>query len=253
MYESIEIAELVASWTSYGVTMPEDLAKFIEIFEAIRWTEVERPPVFDITAVTTNNAEDMIRGLADQLAVSVAPGGGLSVLAQAKRQVLDQAARNITNLAGPAVPGFIEDMTPEFDKHVAAYTEAVSQLPDEVTPEALVAAGADAVTAYATAQREAQQLNRFDRWVSDTGQLPTVSGHNQDPVLRILKPATVTKLFKLDEAHSRPSQPTLVAIDPVYFTAVKEGVEFGINNPNQARRSPPPPGFFVDETRRIHA
>ena len=51
-----------------------------------------------------------------------------------------------------------------------------------------------------------------------------------DPALRILRPSSVTQLFKLDEIQSRPAKPELVAINPVWVYAAREGIEFRINS-----------------------
>jgi hypothetical protein len=42
-----------------------------------------------------------------------------------------------------AIADIIRQLTPEFDKHVEAYIEAVAKLPEDITAETLVFAGAD--------------------------------------------------------------------------------------------------------------
>lgn len=174
-------------------------------------------PVFDLAAVTPANAEAKVREFADQLALSLPTaaqqGVSASVLEEAKRRAVNDAARAVYRLAGAAVPDVISQLTPEFDKHAAAYVDAVAKLPENITAETLVSAGADAVQAYAVAQTEAAYLNRIDLWVAETRNLP---GHASDPdkALRILRPDSALQLIKLDEARLPQRNPTLRAVDP---------------------------------------
>lgn len=162
------------------------------------------------------------------------PGGGLSVLGKAKNQAVDAAARRVNVLARAAIPDVIEQSTPEFNRHADAYAEAVSKLPEVLTAETLVSAGAEAVAAYGEAQREAQHLSKFSGWVFETGNLSGVTQKESEVVLRILRPTTAMELVKLDEAAYKQVNPSLAAINPVFFTAVRIGVEFGINTLGEA-------------------
>jgi hypothetical protein len=236
MIDTRAVADNVSRWTGMGVKLPKDLTKAIEVYEAISWTEVGHVPVFDLAAVTPDNAEAKIREFADQLALSVPVtehrGVSVSVLEAAKRWAVNDAASAVYRLAGSAVPDVIAQLTPEFDKHAQAYVEAVSKLPEGITAESLVKAGPDAVAAFGAAQAEAAYLNKVSSWVAGTRELP---GHTSDPnpTLRILRPNSALQLIKLDEAHHEQSN-TLRAIDPVLFTAARLGVEFGINTLREA-------------------
>jgi hypothetical protein len=53
-------------------------------------------------------------------------------------------------------------------------------------------------------------------------------------VIRILQPESITQLAKLDAARVRRADPALQLIDPVYYTAAREGIPFGINSARQA-------------------
>jgi hypothetical protein len=230
----IEIAERVSSWTGLGVELLKELTDAIAVYEALKYTEVGRVPVFDIEAVTPKNAEAAIRELADQLALSEVPGGGLSVLEKAKRQALDAAARAVRSRGTHSISDVIRQLTPEFDKHVELYTEAVAKLPEDITADSLISAGADAVAAFGDAQREARYLNRIDSWVAQTGDLVGIAPKFQETVIRILQPESITQLAKLDAAQTRLANPPLGSIDPVFYTAVREGIPFGINSSRQA-------------------
>lgn len=248
MFEQTAIADNVTRWTALGIKLPKDLARAIEVFEAVRYTEVGYAPVFNIENLTPANAEEMIRELAEHLALSAGQdnGAGLSALERAKKQAVDAAARKVNNLARAAVSDVIEQLTPEFDKHAAAYVEAVAKLPGvpiqgtsmtssyAITADTLVSAGAEAVTAYGDAQREAQYLNRISSWVFETSYLSGVIPKDAELVLRLLRPSTALELIKLDEAAYKQADSTLAAINPVLFTAARLGVKFGINTLREA-------------------
>jgi uncharacterized protein YidB (DUF937 family) len=240
MFDSTFIAGNVADWAQLGVKLPKDLQAALDAFDALRWVEVEHPPVFHVADVTADNAEDKVREYAEHLVTTLklvtSPGaGGVSVLAEAKRHAVATAARRVNAEAAAAIPEIIEKLTPEFDKHAAAYVDAVAKLPEDLAAETLVAAGADAVVAYADAQREAGHLNLVSSWVASTRNLP---GHsdNPDPVLSILRPHTAEQLAELDKAHrnTHNTNPTLAALNPVWFTAAREGVEFAVNTVPEA-------------------
>lgn len=218
----INTADNISRWVGLGIELPAELAGLIEIFEVLRWTEVGYQPVFDLRAVTAQNAETKIREFAGELALAG------PVLEKAKREAVDLAARNVINVANGAVADAIKQLTPEFIKHVEAYVDAVEQLPDVINSDALLSAGPDAVKAYEAARQEAGYLDRISGWVANTRELSMHSG-DPDPVLRILRPSSVNQLFKLDAAFGVPADRILHAINPLYLTAVREGVEFGIN------------------------
>src|SRR3954447_20529745 len=114
MIDTRAVADSVSRWTGMGVKLPKELTKAIEVYEAIRWTEVGHAPVFDLAAVTPDNAEAKIREFADQLAMSVPVtehrGVSVSVLEAAKRWAVNDAATAVYRLAGCAVPGVIEQL-----------------------------------------------------------------------------------------------------------------------------------------------
>lgn len=222
MYDPRAIAIGVSRWTGLGVELPRELAGAIETFEALLYTEVEYPLTFDEAGVTAANAESKIRELAEELTIQ-------QVIAEAKTKAVNEVARRVIRLARAAVPDVIEQLTPEFNEHADAYVQAVAKLPEELTAETLVSAGANAVTAYGQAQREAHYLNVISSWVAGTG--PLGFGSVMYPVLRILRPTSPMELIKLEEAHGAMSRfdQAVRGIDPVLYTAARMGIEFGIN------------------------
>lgn len=238
MFDPIFTAEGVAGWTALGVKLPKALAKSLDIFEAVRRTQVDYQPVFELSKVTADNAEAMLREFATQLLpalplVDVIGGRGQSVLSAAKARAVELAARAVLQEAGAAVEEVINQLSPTFAEHAGAYAEAVAKLPADVDDRALVNAGPEAVAAFAVAQGHAGYLSAVSTWVANTRNLP---GHalQPDAVTRILRPETAEQLAKLDAAQRKPANSTLAAIDPVLFVAAREAVVFGINSLREA-------------------
>lgn len=234
MFDQSTIADGVSSWTGLGVKLPKDLEKAIELFEALKYTEVGFYNAFDLDKVTPANAAAKIQEFAEFRALAWSEHS-LSPLEEAKRHAVDLAARRVNAFARQAIPGVIEQLTPQFDKHVAAYTDAVSKLPEDVTAETLVAGGAAAVKAYGDAKGHAGYLGQIDSWVANTGYVVGVVPKLMEVVLRILQPVHVGQLAKLDEARLNQDR-ILLAINPVWYTAVREGVPFRIQTLRDATK-----------------
>ncbi|CAG7607824.1 hypothetical protein SIM91_10640 [Rhodococcus opacus] len=231
MYDNISTADAVSRWNSLGVKLPKELATAVEVFEAIRWVETGHTVPFDLADITAANAEEKLVEFANRLLPALKTGDHLSrtPLEEAKRRMLDAAAREVLGKATAAVPVVIEQLTPEFDKHAAAYVAAVASLPDIVDSDSLVQAGPLAVQAYMTAQTEAAYLDKVSSWVAGTRDLPGFAGLDVEVALRTLRPADALQLAKLDAAQYKNVNQTLGALDKVLYTAAREGIEFGIN------------------------
>ncbi|WP_238391011.1 MULTISPECIES: hypothetical protein [unclassified Mycolicibacterium] len=217
--------------------MPADLTKSLAIFDALRWVEVGHAVEFDLADITAANAEEKVVEFAGRLVPALPGTGNLgrTPLEEAKQQMLSEAARVVVGQAAAAVPAIIEQLTPEFSEHAAAYVAAVDLLPEALNSDALVKAGATAVQAYATAQHEAAYLDKVSSWVAGTRDLPGFAGLDAEPVLRVLRPSGPDQLAKLDAAHHTYNvDQTLQAVNEVFFAAAREGIEFGINTLREA-------------------
>ncbi|MCW2546788.1 MAG: hypothetical protein JWN96_1248 [Mycobacterium sp.] len=227
----ISPAEAVAGWAGLGVKLPKDLARSIEVFEAIRYVEIGHPVVFDVADVTPDNAEARIREFADQLVpalplVPVVGARGSSVLQEAKRQALTLAARDVLSKAAAAVPGIITQLAPEFDRAASEFADAVQALPDDLSDAAIVQAGPSVLADYKRAAQAQGVIAGFDSWIASLRELPGIAGQ-VDPVTRVLRPANRDQLAKLEHANSK----SYGQLNPLYVVAVREGVEFGMNTP----------------------
>ncbi|NKS15123.1 hypothetical protein GS490_02055 [Rhodococcus hoagii] len=232
MYDSISTADAVSRWNVLGVKLPKELSTAVGVFEAIRWVETGHAVEFDLAGITAANAEEKLVDFANRLVPALKTGDHFSrtPLEEAKRRMLDAAASDVLGKATAAVPVVIEQLTPEFDKHAAAYIAAVADLPEIVDDHSLLQAGPAVVQAYHTAKAEAVYLDKVSSWVAGTRDLPGFAGGDVDVALRILRPADALQLAKLDAAQRKTNvDSTLHSLNPVFYAAAREGIEFKIN------------------------
>ncbi|MGW6424015.1 hypothetical protein ACWF82_15165 [Nocardia sp. NPDC055053] len=242
MFDTTYTAIKISSWNDLGVKLPKELAKSIGVFDAIRSVTINDTPKLDIESITPENAESVIRQYADTLAVSLPmssrPGqAGLSALESSKVVALETAARNVLWHGDDAVPGIIEQLTPEFEKRVAAYTEAVQKLPEEITMESIASAGPDTLAVWQEARTQARELDWINNWLSSLLALPSFRKHNEFlRYLRLAVPANRTEFHALKEAAEAASRTDSyrAEINPIYLATVRNGIEWGINTPESA-------------------
>lgn len=239
-------AHEVVKWTDYFDKLPKGLADAINLFEQIKRVEVEHSaPALDVKDLTVGNVEDRILELAQQL-VEIEQ---VSARARAKDQVLGIATNNLLNEAKAAIPALLNKLGTLLKKQAQEYVDAVAELPDAdlvVTPQELfVASDVDALdgdglghivtyrNAYQKATSAASGLDHLAHWVATTRHL---SEHpaKVDSVLLLLKPVDADELATLDAARSdKDINPALKALNPVFFAAAKNGIEFGANTPDE--------------------
>lgn len=217
MFDIITTADAVTRWAGLGVKFPKALASAVEVFEAIRYVEVEYPAVFDLEGVTAANAEAKVREFANQLlpTLGVAPTGGAprSALAEAKQQALDIAARDVLSKARAAVPEIIEQLTPAFAKAATEFAEAVEALPTDLSDSAIVQAGPAVLTEYHRAMEAQAAIAKYDSWLASLSQLPGLR-YQPDPETRVLS------------RRPKNTNGSFGQLNPNYVAAVREGIAF---------------------------
>jgi hypothetical protein len=228
MFDIATSARRVSEWTAFGVELPAELAKAIEAFDAALFTEVGYQPRFDPAKITPKSVGSDIRKLAEGLALAdgSAFGQSQSVLEVAKRRVVEALGQRVLGEARRAVPEVIDQLRPGFDLAAAAYVQAVSELPDDLTAESLVGLGADAVGSYQQARSAAGKLAGYDAWISSTADLTGFGGREREVTIRILAPENVVQLARLDEARHRRADATVSALNLVWLTAARLGIPF---------------------------
>jgi hypothetical protein len=231
--DPIYIANTVADWTGLGINLSPEMTKAVEVFDAIKYSEVGHAPIFDLEKVTPKNAEAEIRKLADQFALSTVHrdgAGNFSALDLAKRHALHTAARKVIQLAAAFVPEVINQLSPEFDRAVAEFGDAVQALPDDLSDAAIVQAGPAVLAEYQRAAQAQGVIAGLDNWIASLRELPGFGAAEPDPITRVLRPSNRPQLSKLGSAGGK----RYGQLNPLYVVAVREGVRFGLNTPSEA-------------------
>jgi hypothetical protein len=229
---SMIAARRVSNWTSLGIKLPKPLSQALDVYEALRYAEVERPVAFDLASVTADNAEEKIREFAEQL-MPTRTIDRFSTLAEAKRRALDLAGRDVIAKARTAVPEVVKQLAPKFDRAAIQFTEAIAVLPENITSEELVSAGPAALEAYQAAQSASAEIARVADWVDSLEGIPGLATERL-PLLRVLRPATPGQLHRLEQARDARVDSAHERLEKVYVEAARLGVEFGINTPAEA-------------------
>ncbi|MEU1210778.1 hypothetical protein [Nocardia sp. NPDC005825] len=235
----METANSVSRWTSLGVELPKSLAGAIDVFDALQYVEIGHRPVFDLSKVTAANAEAELKKYAAEYIFTIETtnplGGRVSPLSEAKRDAVDTAAGAVVRAAVDAVPGIVSALEPALSDAAHDYADAVAKLPDEITSENLVAAGAFAVAAYSDALEALRRISVAESWVASIANLPGHGGR-PDRALSVFKPETFIQLSRLDSAHVRDVDQAHKALNPVMVAGVRNSVPFGLNTPADAAR-----------------
>jgi hypothetical protein len=224
MFDVSHTAQNVANeWPAVIGKLPRNLAEAIAVYDATSYVDDPYTAV-DASKITADNAAEAIHDLAQALAAQ-------AKFADAKLSVRRALAFDILRFAGAAVPELIEAIRPAFDKAASDFTEDVQLLPDQVSHDTLVNGGPDVLAAYHSAVAANQVIAKFDRWLADLIQLHAFAGRTPE-VARVLKPTTRGQLQTLLGANRQD----YLALNPLYVTAVRAGIEFGLCDPHEAGR-----------------
>ena len=129
--------------------------------------------------------------LAARLLPAQADAGQVSALDKAKSAILNQLAVEILREASQALPDVIEQLRPGFERAVTSFVEAVENLPEKLTSEALVAAGPRVLSECQVALAASQLIHALDSWLASLKDLPGFAGlPPATPMLRVWAPAT---------------------------------------------------------------
>jgi hypothetical protein len=190
--------------------------------------------------ITAKNAEDAVADLAARLLPTQSePGkpGKRSALDQAKDGILNRLGFEILSAAAEALPEVIEQLRPGFERAVSSFVDAVNNLPEKLSSEALVAAGPSVLSEYQNAREAASVIASMDSWLAGLITLPAYAGLQTSPALRVLSPSNRGELAKLRAAHeSRNADPLEMELGKLYLAAAREGIAFSLNTPVDSAR-----------------
>ena len=228
MFDLVNTAHAVGNWSALGVQLPPSLKQLLDTLEQLRWAEVPDPEIDVDKLVKSKDVAAELERIATELATV---DKGL----EAKQRASYALARKVIREASEVVPDLIEQLRPAFAVAAAKYADAISKLPDDITAEALVTAGPDALVALGEAREAVATLATIDQWLVGLTDLPAYAGVPADRILRILAPANYVQLVALTTAADDPSHDRLaLELNPVWLTAVRLGVPFEIHDPREA-------------------
>jgi hypothetical protein len=176
MFDRTTIVTSITNWPALGVKLPKPLADKLDVFDAVRYVETAHAVTVDTSAITAKNAEDAVAELATRLLPTQADPGKSSALEQAKATILDRLGSEILSAATEALPEVIDQLRPGFERAVSAFVEAVKGLPEELTSEALVAAGPSVLSEYQNAREAASVIASMDSWLAGLINPPRLRG-----------------------------------------------------------------------------
>ena len=144
-----------------------------------------RQPTFDLDELG-DDPEQFIADYAAKLVLAGANADQNSPLETAKREVMESSARAVVGQARAIIPVVIDSLQPKLAEVAEDFISAVNALPENLTAEALVQAGARSVEAYQRATGLADQLRRYDELVVSTGEIQGVLPTQYERTLRLL-------------------------------------------------------------------
>jgi hypothetical protein len=213
-------SQIAASWPSAVGRLPKALAEAIDAFEATQ--VVVTPPLeLDANAVTAENAEQQVHDLTEALIRD-------AHFDDARVRLLRALALRVLREAGASVPEVIETLRPQFLATTAEFTEAVQALPEDLSSDALVAAGPATLSQFHRALAAQQFLTKIDIWIDSLNDVPAQAGHKRDPLLRLLRPTSRAHLNILESAVTSGAAG---GFNPIFLTAVREEIAWSLNTP----------------------
>lgn len=226
-HDPVYVAGTIANWADLpGVKLSKELTEKLDRLSALQSAE-SYVPVPSMDKLTTDNADELVAAYAQELATQ-------GQFADAKMRLRTVLVSQVLDAARAEIPKAIEQMTPTFDAAVETYVGAVTKLPEELSSDALVAAGPEALAAYHEAAGAAAMLATVDSWVASLHNL--CGGGVPDKSVRVLAPRDHRELGKLDAARkSARHDGTANLLVPVFLAAARLEVPFEIHTPGEAQ------------------
>lgn len=219
MFDSTSTANRISEWTHIVPSMPKAVLDAIAAYDEAAYT-VEPIPEFNADSLKASEVQAAVEKLALSLAVS-------AVFHDAQNRARTALADRLLVEAADALPAIFDQLRPEFDAAAQGYTNAVAELPDPITSEALVTSDPVVLAAYQTAVAAAKTLRKIDQFIAGTAGLPVHGSFTQQPQLRVLAPSSREHLSALMDA--KPRTDVEVKLHPLFLTAARSGIPFRMN------------------------
>ncbi|KXT58720.1 hypothetical protein Y710_00265 [Gordonia sp. QH-12] len=222
MYDT-NLTNIVNGLSSFGYKPSKAAQSFIDSVDAIEYAYDGRPTVPNVPVTEGEEAEALLYEFAGTLA-------GHEKIAEARRLLRDahtrQALEEIRKDSDEILALINKIVTEAGDR----LTAAVSLLPERLTSEDLVAAGATAVAAYADAEDAGQVLQNISLWIFSNGNSVGV-GPTTERAFQLVRPDTAEQYAKIKEAQSTSASNVMEQrIGRVFLCAARVGADFSLND-----------------------
>ena len=208
--DNLLIQTVSQQWKKLPVQLPAGLVNTLAALSAANVSNTQQP---ELPVEMPADPEDLVRSLTDQLLRQEAEKKARTLLGELAKKRLRAEMNN-------AVEPIIDQLQKPFAKAAKTYTEAVQQLPADLSAEALVKASGNISKAYQDAKESAALLTQVERFITHVLQYLRHGVPHSTPV-KLVDARTQEDLAALQ----RKSGNRLIAdLNETLFNAVKAGL-----------------------------
>ena len=208
--DDLMVQTVSKQWKRLPVTLPASLVNTLAALNAANVSNVQQPELPD---EMPENPEDLVQSLTDQLIRQEAEKKARTLLGELAKKRLRAEMNN-------AVEPILDQLQKPFAKAAKTYTEAVQQLPADLTAEALVQASGNVSKAYQEAKEASVFLTQVERFITHVLQYVRHGVPHSTPV-KLVDAKTQEDLAALQ----RKSGNKLIAdLNETLFNAVQAGL-----------------------------
>lgn len=197
-------------WKKLPVTLPAGLVNTLAALNAANVSNIQQPELPD---EMPENPEDVVRSLTDQLLRQEAEKKARSLLGELAKKRLRTEMNN-------AVEPILDQLQKPFAKAAKAYTEAVQQLPADLSAEGLVQASGNISKAYQDAKEAAVLLTQVEWFLTHVLQYLRYGVPHSTPV-KLVDAKTQEDLAALRQKRGNK---LISDLNETLFNAVKAGL-----------------------------
>ena len=208
--DNLMIQTVSKQWKALPVELPAGLVNTLAALNAAKVSHIQQP---ELPNEMPEDPEEVVQSLTDQLLRQEAEKNARTLLGELARKRLRTEMNN-------AVEPILDQLKKPFAKAAKTYTEAVQQLPADLTAEKLVQASSNVSKAYQDAKEAAVFLTQVERFITNVLQYLRHGVPHSTPV-KLVDAKTQADLAALQ----RKSGNRLIAdLNETLFNAVQAGL-----------------------------
>lgn len=208
--DNLLIQTVSGQWKKLPVDLPAGLVNTLAALNAANVSNIQQP---ELPNEMPENPEEVVRSLTDQLLRQEAEKKARTLLGELAKKRLRTEMNN-------AVEPILDQLQKPFAKAAKTYTEAVQQLPADLSAEALVQASGNISKAYQDAKEASAFLTQVERFITHVLQYVRHGVPHSTPV-KLVDARTQEDLAALQ----RKSGNKLISdLNETLFNAVKAGL-----------------------------